>query len=231
MLAVTQSVFPHARPYPVNLRLAGKHVLVVGAGNVAVRKVGQLLASGAKVTVVGPHVDARLIELAGEVHGPGRGSVVVEERRYKLGEVAPYMLAITCTNDPVVNARVYDDGVVAGVWVNSADDPENCEFTLPSVVRSGDLQITVSTEGRSPALSMWLRQRFEQEFGDDWARLLDVLSGVRDEVRAELGTSEITGWTEALDSIVPDWSDTADADVARRTLRGHLGLTELEQAR
>lgn len=231
MLAVSHSVFPHARPYPVNLRLAGKPVLVVGAGRVAVRKVAQLLASGAEVTVVGPAVDPRLHELALEIDGSEAGSLVVEARAYVAGEVAAYMLAVTCTNDPSVNRRVHDDGEAARVWVNSADDPENCEFTLPAVVRSGDLQIAISTEGRSPALAMWLRRRFESEFGAEWGHLLDVLSDVRDDARSELGSSEVTGWIEALDAIVPDWGRHADAAAARRTLRRHLGLTELEMAR
>lgn len=231
MLGVTKSAFPVARPYPVNLRLAGKPVLVVGAGNVAVRKVGQLLASGAAVTVVGLQVDPRLFALAAESRGPGSGSVSIEQRAYEVGEVAAYMLAITCTDDGAVNSRVHDDGLVAGVWVNSADDPTNCEFTLPSVVRTGDLQIAISTEGRSPALAMWLRQRFEHEFGGEWGELLDVLSDVRDEARRELGTSELAGWIGALDSVIPRWLERANPDEARETLRRHLGLKDLEQVR
>lgn len=219
---MSESVFPDARPFPVNLRLANKPVLVVGAGHVALRKIGQLLDAGAHVTAVAPLVHPNLHELS-ERDRPV-GSLAIETRRYVPGEVAAYLLAITCTDDPNVNAQVHRDGVAGGVWVNSADDPENCEFTLASVVRQGDLQITISTEGRSPALSMWLRKKFEEEFTSEWAELLDVLSDVRDEARQSLGTSEIYGWLEALDAGVPKLVASGDHQKARHVLRKHLGL-------
>jgi len=211
---MSESVFPDARPFPVNLRLAQKPVLVVGGGSVAHRKIGQLLDAGAAVTVVAPWVDDRVRSLP----------IAIETRPYQGGEVAGYSLVITCTDDPAVNAQVHTDGQHAGVWVNSADDPENCEFTLMSVVRSGDLQIGISTEGRSPALSMWLRTRFEREFGEPWAELLDVLSGMRDEARVDRGTSEIDGWMEALDAGVPELVASGNHEAARQLLREHLGL-------
>lgn len=212
---MSASVFPDARPFPVNLRLAGKPVLVVGGGCVARRKVGQLLDAGAAVTVIAPQFDPQLEQL----------SVRTERRRYVAGDVAGFSLVITCTDDPVVNARVHEDGLAAGVWVNSADDPENCEFTLASVVRQGDLQITISTEGRSPALAMWLRKRFEREFTAEWAELLNLLSDMRDEARHELGTSEIDGWLDALDAGVPALVARGEHDAARQIVREHLGLT------
>ncbi len=221
---MSESVFPDARPFPVNLRLAGKAVLVVGAGLVAHRKIGQLLEAGANVTAVGPEVHPALEQLASEPLPVG--SLTLERRRYTSGEVGAYLLAVTCTDDPAVNSRVHKDGIASGVWVNSADDPENCEFTLASVVRQGDLQITISTEGRSPALAMWLRKKFEREFTAEWAELLDLLSDVRDEARHELGTSEIHGWIEALDAGVPELVAQGEHDAARQVLREHLGLSK-----
>ena len=220
---MSKSVFQHARPYPVNLRLSGKRVLCVGAGTVAVRKVEQLLESGAQVTAIGPRVDERLRAL-NDV--PVTGSLAIEQRRYEDGEVKGYSLVITCTDDPGVNHRVHQDGLAAGVWVNSADDPENCEFTLASVVRSGDLQIAISTEGRSPALAMHLRRRFEREFDASWAQLLDLLSTVRDEARAARGTSELPGWQDALDDDLIDLVAKGDLAAARERLRSHLGLLQ-----
>lgn len=220
--SMSESVFPQARPYPVNLRLHGKPVLCVGAGQVAVRKVGQLLESGAEVTAIGPWVSNDLKALVENQHP---GTLTIEQRCYRSGEVAGYSLVITCTDDPNVNHQVHQDGIATGVWVNSADDPENCEFTLASVVRSGDLQIAISTEGRSPALAMYLRRRFEAEFDQSWAQLLDVLSNVRDEARQHLGTSEISGWQEALDGGVIDLVSRGDVDAATEQLRAHLGLS------
>lgn len=224
---MTSTVFPGAPPFPVNLRLLDRAVLVVGAGNVAWRKTEGLLASGAVVTVVGPEVHPELDRLVSHHEDPSiPGSLTIEKRRYTSGEVASYMLAVTCTDDPEVNARVHRDGVVAGVWVNSADDPDNCDFTLVSVVRQGELQLTISTEGRSPALAMWLRKRFEREFDASWAGLLDLLADVRAEARATLGTSEIHGWLDALDDGLHGLVVEGRIDEAHERLRRHLGLPE-----
>ncbi len=223
---MSESVFPHARPYPVNLRLAGKPVLCVGAGNVAVRKVEQLLEAGAQVTAIGLYVHEDLQQLAAQ---PFVGALEIEQRAYVRGEVANYSLVITCTDDPAVNTQVHVDGQAAGVWVNSADDPENCEFTLASVVRSGDLQIAISTEGRSPALAMYLRRRFEAEFDHTWAELLDLLSEARDVARQRFGTSEISGWQEAIEDELIELIATGDHETARKQLYTHLGLTAQEQ--
>ena len=114
--------------YPVNLMVEGRRCLVVGGGEVARRKVEGLLAAGAVVTVVAPEVDERIRRLPG---------VSVEEREYRQGDVAGYRLVIAATDAPGVNGAVFADGEAAGIWVNGADDPEHCSFTLPAVVRRG----------------------------------------------------------------------------------------------
>jgi siroheme synthase-like protein len=126
--------------YPVDLVVAGRPVLVVGGGRVALGKVRGLLEAGARVTVVAPEVVDELAALDG---------VRIERRRYERGEVAGYRLAFTATGDAAVDQAVFDDGEAAGVWVNSADDPARCSFTLPARLRRGDLLVTVSTAGRA----------------------------------------------------------------------------------
>ena len=130
-------------PYPVNLDLWGRRVLVVGGGQVAARKVAGLLSAGAAVTVVAPDAVAEIAE---------DPDVRWHQRPYRRGEVASYRLAITATDDPSVNRQVARDGDAANVLVNSADDPANCSFILPAVVRRGDLQLTVSTNGLQPGV-------------------------------------------------------------------------------
>ncbi len=219
---MSSTVFPEAPPYPVNLNLFGKSVLVVGAGYVASRKVPALLESGASVVVVGPLVHDSLAALAHEHRTVGE--LTIEAREYQTGEVADYVLAITCTDSAAVNTRVHDEGVAAGVWVNSADDPANCEFTLMSIVRQGDLQLTISTGGRSPALSMHLRKVLTNQFDSSWSDLLDLLSTVRDEAKQLYGTSEISGWNDAVEAGLHQLVAQGEHDVAERLLRQHLGL-------
>ena len=93
-------------------------------------------------------------------------------------------LATTATGVPAVDHAVFEAGEARRVWVNSADDPANCSFTLMSVVRQGDLVVTIGTGGRSPALATWLRRRLTEELGPEYATLFDVLSEAREELRA-----------------------------------------------
>lgn len=177
--------------YPVNLMVAGKPVLVVGAGGVAVGKVSELAACGAVVDVLAPRVDERVAAAAtGTVH----------RRRFEAGDTAGYRLVVTATDDPAVNAAVSAEADAAGIWVNSADDPANCTFTLPARVRRGNLLLTVSTNGASPAVATWIRRQLEDLYGPEHSVLLDLVAEVRGSLRAQGVATEGLGWSEALDS-------------------------------
>ena len=180
--------------YPINLVLTGKPVLVVGGGRVARRKVEGLLACGAAVTVVAPDVDEALATLPG---------VTVERRPYEPGEAGDptrWRLVLTATDDERTNQQVFDDAEAAGVWVNSADDPDRCTFTLPALVRRGPLLLTASTGGHSPAVSSWVRGRLEQEFGPEYETLVALLAEARQAIQAEGRSTEGLAWQKALDS-------------------------------
>ncbi len=177
--------------YPVGLRLGGRPVLVVGGGRVAAAKVAELVRCGADVTVVAPAIAPELTALDG---------VRCEERPYRAGEAAAYRFVVTATDDAAVNQAVFDDGEAAGVWVNAADDPERCSAVLPARVRRGSLLVTVSTEGRSPALAAWLRERLQTELGPEHETLLDLLAEERDRIRAAGGSTEGLDWRGALES-------------------------------
>ena len=182
---------PDAPRYPVNLLLSGRPCLVVGGGGVARQKAAGLAECGAAVHVVAPQVLPEIGAMDG---------VTVERRPYRRGEVAAYRLAIAATDDPEVNAAVYDDGEESGVWVNSADDPVNCAFTLPARVRQGPLLATFSTGGHSPALAVWLRRRFQNELGPEYLTLLQMLDEARSDIRGSGRSSEGLDWQKALDS-------------------------------
>lgn len=176
--------------YPVNLVVSGRRCLVVGGGPVALQKARELVACEAVVEVVAPEILPELVDLG----------VTCQRRPYAAGEVAGYRLAITATSDPEVNRQVFVEGEAHGVWVNSADDPANCAFTLPSRVRQGPLLVTFATGGHSPALATWLRRRFTAEFGIEYLTLLDVLSEERERLRAKGRSTEGLNWQGALDS-------------------------------
>ena len=203
--------------FAANLVLADRPCLVVGGGDVAARKVRALLAADANVTVVAPEAVREIRDRTG---------VRWHERPYQRGEAASYRLVCTATDDPEVNAQVYRDADAAGVFINSADDPENCTFTLPAIARQGDIQVAVSTSGRSPAMAGWLRESIASDLGPEHEELLEILGDVRAEARGTLGTSEIPGWSEALSDGVLDLVRAGDLGGAREQIRQSLGLRE-----
>lgn len=183
---------PVAGPlYPVNLVLSGRRCLVVGGGRVAKQKVAELLVCEAQVHVIAP-------EIAESLATDSR--LVSELRPYRPGDLAGFHLVITTTDDPLLNAAIFDEAEAAGIWVNSADDPANCSFTLPSRIRQGPLLVTFATGGHSPALATWLRRHFSGEFGPEYLDLIDLLATEREEMRAAGRSTETPDWQSALDS-------------------------------
>jgi siroheme synthase-like protein len=202
--------------YPVNLVVAGRRCVVVGAGRIAARKIEALLAAGAAVHVVAPAVGDEVRAWA------DAGRLTVAEREFTPTDLDDAWLATTATGLPAVDHAVFEAGEARRLWVNAADDPANCSFTLTSVVRQGDLVVTIGTGGRSPALATWLRRRFGEELGPEYATLLDVLSEAREELRASGRSSEDPDWQSALDSGMLDLIRAGRVDEAKEILRACL---------
>jgi precorrin-2 dehydrogenase len=192
--------------YPVVLRLDGKRVLVVGGGAVAARKVDGLLAAGAAVTVVAPMVVDELRDAA------ARGDVVLAERPYRSGDLDGSWLVVTATDDSATQQQVFDDGEAAGIWVNAADDPQRCSFFLPAVHRREPVLVAVSTQGTSPALAAWLRDRLAGALPERLEDLVSVLARRRAEVQGEGRSTEDEDWQAVIDG----WAE----------LNGREGLSE-----
>jgi len=199
--------------YPVNLRLKGVPALVVGGGRVATGKVRGLLEAEAAVTVVAPTVSDELAQ---------SDTVTIHRRPYARGEVAHYRLVITATGDPAVDGSVFEDAQAAGIWVNAADDPAHCSFTLPSRIRRGRLLVTFATGGNSPALASWLRERFEDELGPEYEQLLALLADARAELVARGESTENPGWKRALDSGMLELIREGDLAEAKERLQACL---------
>ncbi|HEX2700970.1 MAG TPA: bifunctional precorrin-2 dehydrogenase/sirohydrochlorin ferrochelatase [Acidimicrobiales bacterium] len=199
--------------YPVNLLVAGRRCLVVGGGPVAARKAEGLLACGAVVHVVATRVGAGVRALPG---------VTWDERPYRAGDLAGCRLVVTATGIPDVDGAVFEEGERTGIWVNSADDPANCSFTLPAVVRRGPVVLTVSTGGHSPALAVWLKERLGAQVGPEYEVLADLLSEERDAVRAQGRSTEGMDWRRALDSDMLDLIRSGRVQQAKERLQACL---------
>lgn len=176
--------------YPVNLVLVGKRCLVVGGGKVAARKVKGLLDAQADVHVLAPSFAAEIERLQ---------SVRFKQKLYEEGDIAGYWLVIAATDDPAVNRQVFEDGERHGIWVNAADEPASCSFTLPAIARQGSVMAAVSTGGHSPALASWLRDQIADDYFDDaLGELARLLSQTRERVQ-QTRTTEGLDWKGALD--------------------------------
>ncbi len=199
--------------YPVNLVLEGRRCVVVGGGAVAARKVEGLVAAGADVVVISPSVDESI---------RSRRDVSVIGRRYRTGDLDGAWLAIAATDDRAVNRQVHDDGEAARVWVNAADDPPACSFTLPAVLRRGPVQVAVSTSGHSPALAAWIRGQIADLLGPEVALLAEWLSEAREEMKASGRSTEDVDWRTALDSDMLELIRSGQTALARERLQACL---------
>ena len=203
-------------PYPVNLLVAGRRVLVVGGGAVAAEKARGLLGAGAVVHVVAIEVGAEVRAL----------DVTWEERPYRSGDLAGCWLAVACTDDAATNQAVHDDGEAAGVWVNAADDPERCSYTLPARFQQGRVLVTVSTSGHSPALAGWLRDRLAEQVGPEYDTLVGLLAEARAALVAQGRPTLGADWRSALDSGMLDHVRAGRLDEARAVLASVLDLAD-----
>jgi precorrin-2 dehydrogenase/sirohydrochlorin ferrochelatase len=176
--------------YPVGLMVHGKRCLVVGGGAVAARKASGLLEAGAEVHVVATEVGDEMRAL--------EGLASISQRPYRRGEVTGYWLAMVATGDISTAQAVFEDAQAAGVWVNSADDPQRCSFILPALARQGPVSVAVSTSGYSPALASWLRSHAQDHMGPELVELAEMLARARERLRSCGRSTEQVDWRPAL---------------------------------
>jgi precorrin-2 dehydrogenase / sirohydrochlorin ferrochelatase len=207
--------------YPVCLDLRGRPCLVIGGGAVAARKVEGLLECGARVTVVAPALTPALQALL------QAGRITARLRPYADGDLDGAALAIAATDERDVNALVATEARARGVWLNAADDPERCDFILPAVIRRGDLQVAISTGGRSPALARRVREDLERLLPAEYADLLPLLADVRAELREEGVDVPPERWQSAVDEYVLSRLRAGDVAGARERLRAGLVVQPL----
>jgi precorrin-2 dehydrogenase/sirohydrochlorin ferrochelatase len=170
--------------YAVSLNLVNKKCLVVGGGRVAERKVKSLLDCKAEVVVVSPEVTAGLKQLAED------GIINYRAREYTVDDLNGVFIAISATNCQELNRRVAGDCFARNIPINAVDDPEYCSFIVPAIVRRGDLTISISTGGKSPALAKKIRQELEQQYGNEYATLLQYLGRIREQVLEKVPDQE-----------------------------------------
>lgn len=212
---------PTMAKYPIFLELSGRRVVLVGGGAVAVRKAGVLLEAGARLVVVAEEATGVLTTMCTQ-----RGAKLIRSKYAKeyIGEAA---LVVAATDDPKVNHQVYADCQSLGILCNVVDDPEHCDFFVPAVVKRGDLQIAISTEGNCPAYAGHLRKKLEAIFTEEHGRFLTELEQIRKKVIE--GVDDLADRKAVLGELVDDksfeyfcahgptaWRERAETNIASR---------------
>ena len=165
--------------FPLFVKLAGRHCVVVGSGPVGRRKAHALLHAGASVRVVSP------MEPWNDVAGP----VAWVRAEYQTAHLDGAELVFAAATSEV-NERVIADARAAGLWVNSATDPEKGDFVLPALVQHGPIQVAVSTSGASPILARRIAGMISEQLDEAWITWVELLGELRPEIRSGLPTSE-----------------------------------------
>jgi len=166
--------------FPVFLNLEGKPCLVAGGGLVALRKIESLLECGAAVSVVSPVVEDKVSGLAEQ------GLIRWRQGMVEVDDIDHVFMVFIATNDTEVNQQVVDWCRERRVLVNAVDDPPNCDFYVPAVVKRNSLQMAISTEGKSPLYARKLREQMEQVIGPEYGDFVDLLGELREKIKASV---------------------------------------------
>ncbi len=161
--------------YPIFFNIENRLAVVIGGGEVAYRKACDLLDAGAKVRIVAPEIHKEIEEIKNK----NSEKIKIIKREYIFGDIEGASLVYSATDDQDVNKSVYEEATGRGIFINSVDDPENCSFYVPSLVRRGDLILAVSTSGASPAMAAKLRRIIEKCIPSDIEDILDSLREAR----------------------------------------------------
>ncbi|TET94463.1 MAG: bifunctional precorrin-2 dehydrogenase/sirohydrochlorin ferrochelatase [Desulfobacteraceae bacterium] len=159
--------------YPIFLDLNNQNVIVVGGGEVAERKIRNFLIYGCKIYISSPHLTPHLKQLVAKkkIH-----HIPFESLDTYLDDT---FMVIAATDDPEVNSQIASQAKKHGLLVNTVDQPKDCNFIMPSIVKRGDLQIAISTSGKSPALAKKIRKEMDSTFGPEYDSFIELLGLLR----------------------------------------------------
>jgi len=201
--------------YPVFWDIKDKKCVVVGGGDVALRKIRRLRDCGAKVLVISPQLAPELIAMKAEE--------VIEHvfDQYDVQYLEGAVLVIGATDDEKTNTAIARDARSRGILVNIVDDPQKCDFILPSVVERGDLTIAIGTGGKSPALARYLREELEIKYGTEYGILLNILGRLRPQIK---NSGAGKAWFDSLIACgILDFIRAQDWEKVKRTLKEITG--------
>lgn len=205
--------------YPVYLNLAGKPCVILGGGAIAQGKIAALRDAGALITVISPQATDGIKRAA------QRGQLTLRLREYQPGDLQDAFIAVAATNVWHVNRQIYEEAEARGVLLNVVDDPDQCTFIAPSIVRRDPVTLAISTGGASPALARKMRETLANAPALKWADLAGALGRARRIIKEQRAVIDPARWqcviTDDLLQLAQAGQDDAAVDII---------LTQLQDA-
>jgi siroheme synthase-like protein len=191
---------------PLAFQLDGVDVLVIGAGQIGVRKATQLIEAGARVTVITEEILTPLPE----------GVARIEKRKYSRGDLRGFFLVVSATGDPLVNDVVVEEAKAERLWLNVVDDPERSSFYFMALHRQGDVTVAVSTGGAAPALAQEIRTLVGEALPNNLARVASTLREERRQLHESGTSTENFDWRSRIQELLDTETDgTLQAEACR----------------
>ncbi|WP_196593660.1 precorrin-2 dehydrogenase/sirohydrochlorin ferrochelatase family protein [Pectinatus sottacetonis] len=181
--------------YPINLILDDKPCVVIGGGEVAYRKIKGLIEAKAKVTVISPRLHDKLARMNAD------GEFTWINREYRDGDIKNYILAVSATDDETINHKVANEAKKEKILINVVDHLALCDFAMPAVIRRGNLLVTSSTNGKSPAMAREIRRELEKFLDNGYAPFIDKMAELRQKAKKAIPTFQQREdfWRQVLD--------------------------------
>jgi len=213
--------------YPIYLnRLNEKKTIIIGGDHEAERKVNELLECDANITVISPKISSGLKQLF------VRGKFKWIRRLYQKGDLDGVFLVIVAQFEEDINQQVFEEANERGILINVMDDIPHCNFTFGSLVKRGPLTLSISTSGAAPTIAVRLRERFEQEFGEEYEQLLNFMRALRKPVADTYPDFQVRKekWYKLVDSGILEHYRQKDIDKVREISFSIMGEAVVEEA-
>ena len=165
--------------YPISLKLKNKKILVVGGGKIAERKIIRLLKAEASIFLISPDITDGLQKFVDE------NKLVYSKRKFIKADLKNVFLVIAATNDKKVNHLIFRESENIGILVNVIDEPNYCNFYVPSIVDRGDLLVAISTNGKSPAFARMLGKKLDEYLPNELSKKITLLGDLREEQKSK----------------------------------------------
>jgi len=206
--------------YPINLCMKDRWCLIAGGGQVAFRKVNRLIQCEANIRIISPQTEKRLQEIA------SAANIEIVQRKIISQDLDGFFMIFAATNDSLINESIARWAVQKNILCNIADRPDDSDFILPSIIEQGDLNITISTNAKSPALSKYIATQLQEIFGPEYGIFLKLMGKLRcllsNEITSQAERQKI--YHDIVNSPILQWLKQNDMDSVSNTcldLTGH----------